>query len=96
MSRTRAQTAVGSLAWVILLALITLAVIALLYLAFNESLQFFFDRPEWQPDSSESSANADDIAAGHRTLEALWTVVLPLGVTAVAVSVLVRSRRAGG
>lgn len=96
MHSSRAQTAVGSLAWVLLLALITLAVGALLYLAFDEALQYYFDRPGWRPDAAESGANAGDVAKGQRTLEVLWSVVLPLTATAIAVSVLIRSRRADG
>lgn len=96
MTDSRAQTAVGSLAWLFLLGLITLAVGGLVYLAFDESLSFFFDRPEWRPSSAESGANPADIARGQRTLEVLWSAVPALIVTAVALSLLIRARRARG
>lgn len=96
MTQTRAQAAVGSLAWVLLLAVLTLAVGGLLYLTFDEVLQPFFERPEWRPETSQSSADASQVARGQRTLQTLWSVGLPLIVVAVGLSVLIRARRAGG
>jgi hypothetical protein len=87
---------VGSLAWVFLLAILTLGIGALLFLSFNETMPIIFDRPEWQPDPGSAASDAEtaeDVASGHGTLQALWTATPVIIVVAVCFSVLIRARR---
>lgn len=87
----------GSLAWVFLLALVTLAVGGMLWLSFDQFMSQLFDQPGWVDAANASSPKdtATAVEKGQRSLQSLWAVVPIILVVAVAFSVLVRGRRAG-
>jgi hypothetical protein len=90
---------VNSLAYMFLLAIVSIVIGSLLFLAFDETLAIIFDRPDWRLDPAAADSRpetADDVARGQRTLETLWAVVPVIGIVAIGFAVLAQARRAGG
>jgi len=87
---------VNSLAYMLLLGVLTLAVGAMLYVAFDEALTVIFDRPDWRADPSTAvsrNGTAEQVNKGQRTLETLWAAVPVLGAVAIGFAVIATARR---
>jgi len=85
-----------SLPWLILVSALTLALAGVSWLIFNDIIAEFFAMPDWQPaaDSVESDPTVgEDVATGHRSIEAMWTAFPVIIVVSVTVHMLVKSRR---
>lgn len=83
-----------SLGWLFLVGVITLAIGAILILAFREFMPEIFAMDGWDDiEGAETTEVADEVSSGQRSIEAMWTVMPVLLPVAVAVSILIKARR---
>ncbi|AXR80710.1 hypothetical protein [Natrarchaeobaculum sulfurireducens] len=83
-----------SLAYLVLVSAVTLAVGSLIWIVFNETMTLIFDQPTYEPEHTdvESDPIADDLIAGQRYLRWIWEIAPALAVVAVAVTALIKAR----